>query len=59
MRVVRPNAAACLRLVTALCAEQSDEWVSSRRYLDMDESASGALAAPAAAGHAPPLRAVN
>lgn len=29
-RVVRtfPNAAACLRPVTALCLEQSDEWVS-------------------------------
>jgi putative transposase len=36
-RVVRifPNAAACLRLVTALCVEQSEEWVSGRRYLDM------------------------
>ena len=35
-RVVRifPNRAACLRLVTALCAEQSEEWVSGRRYLD-------------------------
>ena len=54
-----PNPEACLRLVTALCAEQSDEWVSGRRYLDMAESASGARAAPAAAGHAPPLRAVN
>lgn len=38
-RVVRifPNRAACLRLVTALCAEQSDEWVSGRRYLDVAE----------------------
>jgi putative transposase len=36
-RVVRifPNAAACLRLVTALCVEQSEEWVSGRRYLDL------------------------
>ncbi len=36
-RVVRifPNPAACLRLVTALCVEQSEEWVSGRRYLDM------------------------
>lgn len=28
---------ACLRLVTALCAEQSDEWISGMRYLDMGE----------------------
>ena len=36
-RVVRifPNPDACLRLVTALCVEQSEEWVSGRRYLDM------------------------
>lgn len=36
-RVVRifPNRAALLRLVTALAMEQSDEWVSGRRYLDM------------------------
>jgi len=36
-RVVRifPNAAACLRLVTALCIEQSEEWLSGRRYLDV------------------------
>ncbi len=40
-RVVRifPNPAACLRLVTALCMEQSEEWVSGRRYLDMSEGA--------------------
>jgi putative transposase len=38
-RVVRifPNREACLRLVTALCAEQSEEWVTGRRYLDMEE----------------------
>ncbi len=36
-RVARifPNSAACLRLVTALCIEQSEEWVSGRCYLDM------------------------
>jgi len=36
-RVVRifPNAEACLRLVTALCVEQSEEWVSGHRYLDL------------------------
>ncbi len=38
-RVVRifPNSAACLRLVTALCVEHSEEWVSGRRYLDMND----------------------
>jgi putative transposase len=37
-RVVRifPNRAALLRLVTALALEQSEEWVSGRRYLDME-----------------------
>jgi putative transposase len=41
-RVVRifPNPAACLRLVTALCVEQSEEWVSERRNLDMSDLAS-------------------
>jgi len=36
-RVVRifPNQESCLRLVTALCVEQSEEWVTGRRYLDM------------------------
>jgi putative transposase len=40
-RVVRifPNREACLRLVTALCVEQSEEWVTGRRYLDMGELA--------------------
>ncbi len=38
-RVVRifPNPDACLRLVTALCVEQSEEWVSGRCYLDMSD----------------------
>jgi putative transposase len=38
-RVVRifPNSEACIRLVTALCIEQSEEWVSGRRYLEMSE----------------------
>jgi len=37
-RVVRifPNRAALLRLVTASAMEQSEEWVSGRRYLDME-----------------------
>ena len=38
-RVVRifPNKKACLRLVTALVVEQSEEWLTGRRYLDMEE----------------------
>lgn len=38
-RVVRifPNREACLRLVTAMAVEQSEEWVTGRRYLDMEE----------------------
>jgi putative transposase len=38
-RVVRifPNREACLRLVTALAVEQSEEWVTGRRYLEMGE----------------------
>ena len=38
-RVVRifPNREACLRLVSALAIEQSEEWVTGRRYLDMRE----------------------
>jgi putative transposase len=38
-RVVRifPNREACLRLVSALAIEQSEEWLTGRRYLDMDE----------------------
>jgi putative transposase len=38
-RVVRifPNRDACLRLATALCAEQSDDWVTGKQYLDISE----------------------
>jgi putative transposase len=38
-RVVRifPNRQASLRLVSALAVEQSEEWVTGRRYLDMGE----------------------
>ena len=38
-RVVRifPNRGACLRLVSALAIEQSEEWLTGRRYLDMRE----------------------
>jgi putative transposase len=38
-RVVRifPNRQACLRLVSALAVEQSEEWLTGRRYLDMQE----------------------
>jgi putative transposase len=32
-----PNREACLRLVTALAVEQSEEWVTGRRYLNMEE----------------------
>ena len=37
-KVVRifPNEASCLRLVSALCVETSEEWVTGRRYLDME-----------------------
>jgi transposase-like protein len=37
-RVVRifPNEEACLRLVSAMCAETSEEWMTNRRFLDMD-----------------------
>jgi putative transposase len=36
-KVVRifPNEASCLRLVSALAIETSEEWVTGRRYLDM------------------------
>ena len=32
-----PNREACLRLVTALAVEYSEEWVTGRRYLEMRE----------------------
>lgn len=40
-RVVRifPNRGSCLRLVSALAVEQSEEWLTGRRYLDMGELA--------------------
>jgi putative transposase len=38
-RVVRifPNRESCLRLVTAVVVEQSEEWITGRRYLDMGD----------------------
>ena len=38
-RVIRifPNEASCLRLVCALAIEKSEEWITGRRYLNMDE----------------------
>jgi putative transposase len=38
-RVVRifPNREACLRMVTALAVEFSEEWITGKRYLDMRE----------------------
>ena len=38
-RVVRifPNRGACLRLVSALAVEHSEQWLTGRRYLDMEE----------------------
>ena len=49
-RVVRnfPNPAACLRLVTALCVEQSEEWLADRVYLDMRKLAAFDADDPAA-----------
>jgi transposase-like protein len=53
-RVVRifPNRAALLRLVTALAQEQSAEWVSGRRYLDMEALWEQPPRPPAATAHA-------
>ncbi len=38
-RVVRifPDRESCLRLVSALAVEQSEEWLTGRRYLEMEE----------------------
>jgi len=35
-----PNDASCLRTVTSVCIEQSEEWTSGRVYLDMTLRAS-------------------
>jgi len=42
-RVIRifPNRASCLRLATALGMEQSEEWLTGYRYLDMSVSEQG------------------
>ena len=32
-----PNRESCLRLVSALAVEQSKEWLTGWRYLDMEE----------------------
>ncbi len=32
-----PNREACLRLVTALAVEQSEEWLTNWRYVNMEE----------------------
>ena len=47
-RVVRifPNRDACLRLVSALCMEQSEEWLSGRRYLDLADLAGASAEHP-------------
>lgn len=38
-RVIRifPNEESCIRLVSALAIEQSEEWLTGKRYLRMDE----------------------
>jgi putative transposase len=52
-RVVRifPNPEACLRLVSALCLERSEEWVAGRVYLDVRDLAGVGAVAP---GVSPP-----
>jgi transposase-like protein len=54
-RVVRifPNREACLRLVSALAMEQSDEWISGRCYLDVGllTAAHGEVLLPRVAAH--------
>ena len=49
-RVVRifPDPASLLRLVTALAREQSEEWISGHRYLDMEALMEGTTAGAAA-----------
>ena len=36
-----PNREACLRLVSALAQEHSEEWLTGKRYLDMEELREG------------------
>ena len=45
-RVVRifPNRASCLRLTTALAMEQSEDWLTNHRYLNMQDSEEDLLA---------------
>ncbi len=43
-----PNRDACLRLVSALCLEQLEEWLSGRRHLDMADLLAGGFAGVAA-----------
>jgi putative transposase len=31
-----PNAASCLRLVRALCAETHEAWIEDKRYINME-----------------------
>ena len=45
-----PSPAACLRLVTALCVERSEEWLAGRVYLDMRQLAAIDADDPAIAG---------
>ncbi|MCK4268155.1 MAG: transposase [Actinomycetia bacterium] len=33
----RDDRESCLRLISALCVEQSEEWTSGKRYLNMEE----------------------
>lgn len=42
-RVVRifPNEEACLRLISAFCIEQNEEWLAGKRYLTMEELCEG------------------
>jgi putative transposase len=37
VRIFPTSRVSCLRLVTALAVEQSEEWLTGRRYLDMRE----------------------
>ena len=39
-----PNRESCLRLVSALAAETSEEWITGKRYLNMAELYEGRAA---------------